>query len=71
MDVTVNNIYNASYYDSIGGVSVPDNQVFYKLQFNRNCPTNDTIITLFGIRPCSGNFMSVQELYQNLGVTGV
>jgi hypothetical protein len=64
MGVTLNNIYNGSFYDSLNGVTLTNNVVFYKLQFRRDCPPNDTISTPFGIRGATSNYFAIQEIYK-------
>ena len=62
MGVTLNGIYNGSFYDNLNGETF--NVVYYKLQFRRDCPPNDTISTPFGIRGSTSNYFAIQELYQ-------
>jgi hypothetical protein len=63
MGVTLNGIYNGSFYDNLNGVAYTNNTVYYKLQFRRDCPPGDTISTPFGIRGSTSNYFSMQELY--------
>jgi hypothetical protein len=63
MGVTLNSIYHGSFYDSLNGAALTNNTVYYKLQFRRDCPPNDTISTPFGIRGATSNYFSMQELY--------
>ena len=64
MGVTLNGIYNGSFYDNLNGEIFNFNVVYYKLQFRRDCPPNDTISTPFGIRGSTSNYFAIQELYQ-------
>jgi len=64
MGVTFNNVYYGSFIDDLANAIITDNRVSYKLQFMRNCPTGDTISTQFGIVESSGNYISLQELYE-------
>ena len=64
MGVTLNGIYNGSFYDNLNGETFNFNVVYYKLQFRRDCPPNDTISTPFGIRGSTSNYFAIQELYQ-------
>ena len=64
MGVTLNGIYNGSFYDNLNGQPYNYNVVYYKLQFRRDCPPGDTISTPFGIRGSTSNYFSVQELYK-------
>ena len=67
MGVTFNNVYNGTFIDDLAGATFsPALTVFYKLQFRRDCPSNDTISTPFGIQVSSGNYISLQELYEPL-----
>ena len=63
MGVTLNSIYNGSFYDSLTPFTLTNNIVYYKLQFRRDCPPGDTISTPFGIRGATSNYFSMQELY--------
>jgi len=63
MGVTLNGVYYGSFYDSLAPFILTNNTVCYKLQFRRDCPTNDTISTPFGIRGSNSNYISIQELY--------
>jgi|688.fasta_scaffold281700_2 hypothetical protein len=63
MGVTLNGIYNGSFYDHLTPFTLTNNIVYYKLQFRRDCPSNDTISTPFGIRGATSNYFSMQELY--------
>jgi hypothetical protein len=64
MGVTFNNVYYGTFIDDLAGAPLSSSTVFYKLQFMRNCPTYDTISTPFGIVASSGNYISLQELYE-------
>ena len=64
MGVTLNGIYNGTFYDNLNGETFNLNVVYYKLQFRRDCPSNDTISTPFGIRGSTSNYFAIQELYQ-------
>jgi len=65
MGVTFNNVYYGTFIDDLSGATFsPALTVFYKLQFRRDCPSNDTISTPFGIQVSSGNYISLQELYE-------
>jgi hypothetical protein len=66
MGVTINNIYNGSYYEDIGGVTLSGNIITYRLEFRRDCPLGNTIKTGYGIQQYTGNYMSLQELYKPL-----
>jgi hypothetical protein len=63
MGVTLNGIYNGSYYLDLNGSTIYNPQ-YFKLQFRRDCPPGDTISTPFGIRGSSSNYFSMQELYK-------
>jgi hypothetical protein len=62
MGVTLNGIYNGSFYHDLSGYTIYNPQ-YYKLQFRRDCPPGDTISTPFGIRGSTSNYFSIQELY--------
>ncbi len=65
MGVTFNNVYYGAFIDDLAGATFsPALTVFYKLQFRRDCPSYDTISTPFGIVASSGNYISLQELYE-------
>jgi hypothetical protein len=65
MGVTFNNVYYGTFIDDLAGATFsPALTVFYKLQFRRDCPSYDTISTPFGIVASSGNYISLQELYE-------
>ena len=65
MGVTFNNVYYGTFIDDLSGATFsPALTVCYKLQLRRDCPSNDTISTPFGIVASSGNYISLQELYQ-------
>jgi len=64
MGVTFNNVYYGTFIDDLAGATLSSNTVYYKLQFRRDCPSNDTISTAFGIQVSSGNYISLQELYE-------
>lgn len=63
MGVTLNGIYNGTFYDYLEGETFNFNAVYYKLQFRRDCPPDDTISTPFGIRGSTSNYFAIQELY--------
>ena len=60
---TLNDIYKGSFYDNLNGATISNNTLYYKLQFRRDCPPNDTISRPFGIRGSTGNYFAIQELY--------
>ena len=64
MGVTINNIYNGSYYDDLSGITLTGNIITYRLEFRRDCPPGNTIKTGYGIQASSGNYISLQELYK-------
>ena len=65
MGVTFNNVYYGTFIDDLSGATFsPALTVCYKLQLRRDCPPNDTISTPFGIVASTGNYISLQELYQ-------
>jgi hypothetical protein len=64
MGVTINNIYNGSYYEDLSGVTLSGNIITYRLEFRRDCPVDNTIKTPYGIQQSTGNYMSLQELYR-------
>ena len=64
MGVTFNNVYYGTFIDDLSGATLTSSTVSYKLQFMRNCPNGDSISTAFGIVASSGNYISLQELYQ-------
>ena len=64
MGVTFNNVYYGTFIDDLSGATLTNSTVSYKLQFMRNCPNGDSISTPFGIVASSGNYISLQELYQ-------
>jgi hypothetical protein len=64
MGVTFNNVYYGSFIDDLAGATLTSATVTYKLQFMRNCPSGDSISTNFGILASSGNYISLQELYE-------
>jgi len=64
MGVTFNNVYYGTFIDDLSGANLSSSTVFYKLQFRRDCPTTDSISTAFGIVASSGNYISLQELYE-------
>lgn len=64
MGVTFNNVYYGSFIDDLAGATLTSSTVTYKLQFMRNCPSGDSISTNFGILASSGNYISLQELYE-------
>jgi hypothetical protein len=64
MGVTFNNVYYGAFIDDLANASLTSSTVFYKLQFRRDCPSNDTISVPFGIVASSGNYISLQELYE-------
>ena len=64
MGVTINNIYNGSYYDDLSGITLSGNIITYRLEFRRDCPPGNTIKTGYGIQASTGNYISLQELYK-------
>ena len=64
MGVTINNIYNGSYYDDLSGITLSGNIITYRLEFRRDCPPGNTIKTSYGIQASTGNYISLQELYK-------
>jgi hypothetical protein len=66
MGVTFNNVYYGTFIDDLAGATLTSDTVYYKLQFRRDCPNDDTISTAFGIQVSSGNYISLQELYEPL-----
>jgi hypothetical protein len=66
MGVTFNNVYYGTFIDDLAGATLSSDTVYYKLQFRRDCPNDDTISTAFGIQVSSGNYISLQELYEPL-----
>jgi hypothetical protein len=66
MGVTFNNVYYGTFIDDLAGADLTSysSTVYYKLQFRRDCPLDDTISTAFGIVASSGNYISLQELYE-------
>ena len=65
MGVTFNNVYYGTFIDDLSGATfTPALTVCYKLQLRRDCPSNDTISTPFGIVESSGNYISLQELFK-------
>jgi hypothetical protein len=64
MGVTLNGIYYGSFYDYLAPLTLTNNVVYYKLQFRRDCPQDDTISTPFGIRGATSNYFAIQELYR-------
>ena len=64
MGVTFNNVYYGTFIDDLANATLTSSTVSYKLQFMRNCPNGDSISTAFGIVASSGNYISLQELYQ-------
>jgi hypothetical protein len=64
MGVTFNNVYNGTFIDDLAGATLTNSTVSYKLQFRRDCPNDDTISTPFGIQASTGNYISLQELYE-------
>ena len=64
MGVTINNIYNGSYYDDLSGITLSGNIITYRLEFRRDCPSGNTIKTDYGIQASTGNYISLQELYK-------
>ena len=63
MGVTLNGVHTITYYDKPVGGFTPNFAASYQLQFKRNCPSNDTISTPFGIRDSTGNSIMLKELY--------
>jgi hypothetical protein len=66
MGVTFNNVYYGTFIDDLAGATLTSDTVYYKLQFRRDCPNDDDISTAFGIQVSSGNYISLQELYEPL-----
>lgn len=64
MGVTFNNVYYGTFIDDLANATLTSSTVSYKLQFMRNCPSGDSISTPFGIVASSGNYISLQELYE-------
>ena len=64
MGVTFNNVYYGTFIDDLSGATLTSSTVSYKLQLRRDCPSNDTISTPFGIVASTGNYISLQELYK-------
>ena len=64
MGVTLNNVYYGTFIDNLANATLTNSTVSYKLEFMRNCPNGDSISTAFGIVESSGNYISLQELYQ-------
>ena len=64
MGVTFNNVYYGTFIDDLANAILTSSTVSYKLQFMRNCPSGDSISTPFGIVASSGNYISLQELYE-------
>lgn len=64
MGVTFNNVYYGTFIDDLSGATLTNSTVSYKLQFRRDCPSNDAISTPFGIQASTGNYISLQELYE-------
>ena len=64
MGVTLNNVYYGTFIDNLANADLSNSTVSYKLEFMRNCPNGDSISTPFGIVESSGNYISLQELYQ-------
>ena len=64
MGVTLNGIYYGSFYDNLVPFTLTNNVVYYKLQFRRDCPQDDTISTPFGIRGATSNYFAIQEIYK-------
>ena len=61
MGVTFNGVHTMMFYHDLSTISA-GGPLRYKLQFMRNCPSNDTISTPFGIQASSSNLMSLQEI---------
>ena len=64
MGVTINNIYNGSYYDDLSGITLSGNIITYRLEFRRDCPPGNSIKSPYGIQASTGNYISLQELYK-------
>jgi hypothetical protein len=62
MGVTSSSIYNGTFIDNLKGESIEDNNIYYKLEYMRNCPVGDSISENFGIQS-GGNYIFLQELY--------
>jgi hypothetical protein len=63
MGVTLNGVHTITYYDKPVGGFTSGFAPSYQIQFKRNCPSNDTISTPFGIREANGNSIMLKELY--------
>ena len=61
MGVTITNVYNGTFIDTSPGTRNPT----YTLQYKLDCPSSDTIDTLFGILGGENNrnYIYLQELY--------
>ena len=63
MGVSIKNVYNGTFIDDLSESSVNNGDtVSYQLQYKRNCPSDDTISSNFGI-VSGGNYIFLQELY--------
>jgi hypothetical protein len=63
MGVTSSSIYNGTFIDDLNGANILNNNVYYRLEYMRNCPISDTISENFGIQS-GGNYIFLQELYR-------
>lgn len=70
MGVGIISVYNGTFIDNLAGATLNynniSNNVGYRLRFQRNCPSDDTIDTSFGIIGGSGvgDYIFLQELYR-------
>jgi hypothetical protein len=63
MGVTSTSIYNGTFIDDLKGETIESNNVYYRLEYMRNCPVGDSISVNFGIQS-GGNYIFLQELYR-------
>lgn len=70
MGVGIISVYNGTFIDNLAGETLnynnTANNVAYRLRFKRNCPSDDTIDTSFGIIGGEGvgDYIFLQELYR-------
>ena len=69
MGVGMNGVYNGTYIDDLSSASNDGAILTYSLLQRRNCPTEDTSISEFGVigsdsYPYVGNYIFLQELYR-------
>lgn len=70
MGVGIISVYNGTFIDNLAGAPLnynnTANNVAYRLRFQRNCPSDDTIDTSFGIIGGTGvgDYIFLQELYR-------